>query len=131
MRREGDYILGTPAEIAIDYARNTRASRDGEFIPEMDFKVYDDEVGSSLEEIFDKAWPIFGIKRISTGFDNGDVDLFADYYGGGYGEYACIFREYSENEIAREIKGMLIGIVCNYGCSESRAENQLLIATYI
>lgn len=98
MRIEGKYMLGTINEIAEEISKNilknnvvTRESilkfRNCNFaLPDDDMKLADER----LEIIMDSNMGTYGIKKIATGFDNDDLDLFADYYGGGSGCHNCV-----------------------------------------
>ena len=71
---------------------------------------------------------IYGIKRITTGFDNFDLDLFSDYYGGGSGHYLCICVDMYTVEVVDGIVQLMINTlkiaeVCN--------ENTVIIAEWV
>lgn len=72
-----------------------------------EFDLFNDD----LKYICDHAQGWYGIKRIDTGFNNEDnVDLFADYYGGGCGTYRLMGDWISNNGIVRRITEMIIKV---------------------
>lgn len=114
LRKEGKFILGTIDEVAKElYKADEKnfADRffDCDFAVANDFDLdleYDD-----LETICIDSTGWYGIKKIDTGFDDrheNDVDLFADYYGGGCGTYKLIGDWDDKDLITDIIKEMII-----------------------
>lgn len=115
LRKEGRYILGTIKEVARELYNPNIKDFTERFI-DCDFAlVYDgdfDLFNDNLESICYNAEGWYGIKRIDTGFDNVDnVDLFADYYGGGCGTYRLMGDWISNTEIVRRITEMIIKVL--------------------
>ena len=115
LRKEGRYILGTIKEVARELYNPNIKDFTERFI-DCDFAlVYDgdfDLFNDNLESICDNAEGWYGIKIIDTGFDNVDnVDLFADYYGGGCGTYRLMGDWISNNGIVGRITEMIIKVL--------------------
>lgn len=115
MRIEEKYMLGTVREIAtslagniLDKGRVTHSSQDN--FKDCDFSVLTgtEDLSQNLECIMSGVEGIYGIKKLHTGFDNYDLDLFADYYGGGSGHYVCIFPDMYEAEVVDIIKDVML-----------------------
>lgn len=136
MRKEEDYVLGTPAEIAADVTEKICRGRHEAFIvPEFDFFVIDEEIPSlSLKRQFAAESVdnyIFGLKDIKTGFDNTyGNDLFCDYYGGGCGSYKCLHGLEDKTELEKIIKELICNTLVNYGYLRTRVNEALLIIEY-
>ena len=119
LRKESKYMLGTISEVAKElYNVNEKIFAD-RFI-ECDFAVAEKEdfdlENDDLDFIFENATGYYGIKKIDPGFDNGNydnVDLFADYYGGGCGTYRLIVDWNDTDLIIDTIKEMII-VVLSY-----------------
>lgn len=121
MKRENKYILGTVGEIAeciADEVFEFISSNYTDFISSSHIqdklKVYnfaiaeilsDDEL---LEEVASGANGWYGIRQIETGFDSGGIDLFADYYGGGSGQYGFLDYDYGKDDCVMIIKEMIM-----------------------
>lgn len=115
LRKEGRYILGTIKEVARELYNPNIKDFTERFI-DCDFAlVYDgdfDLFNDNLESICYNVEGWYGIKRIDTGFDNVDnVDLFADYYGGGCGTYRLMGDWISDTGIVRRITEMIIKVL--------------------
>lgn len=135
MRKEGDYILGTPAEIAANVSEEVRKGIYKLIVPEFDFFVIDEEIPSlSLKRQFAAESVdnyIFGLKDIKTGFDNKyGNDLFCDYYGGGCGSYKCLHGLEDKTELEKIIKELICNTLVNYGYLRTRVNEVLLIIEY-
>lgn len=96
MKTEGKYILGAIHEIAKEIAKN-------------------------ISELFQQNEAgVYGIKRIDTGFDNDNLELFADYYGGGNGCYKEIVVGASTEGCVNNIISLLIDTIkFDYLCNEN------------
>ena len=124
LRRENKYMLGTIAEVAKELYKSNEKKFADRFV-ECDFAIADGHVNvgddldfehDDLETIFKNSTGWYGIKKLDTGFDsshNDDVDLFADYYGGGCGTYRLIGDWDNKNEIIKTIREMII-VVFSY-----------------
>ena len=119
LRKDGKYILGTIKEIVKElYNPNEKIFKDR--FRECDFALVETEDFNLLKEpldvIYDNSIGFYGIKKIDTGFDNdgyNDVDLFADYYGGGCGTYKLIGDWENDQEIRNDIKKMIVEVLSN------------------
>ena len=114
LRKEGKYILGTIDEVAKELYKANEKNFADRFI-ECDFAVANDFdldlEKDDLETICIDSTGWYGIKKIDTGFDDrheNDVDLFADYYGGGCGTYKLIGGWGGKDLITDIIKEMII-----------------------
>ena len=136
MRKEGDYVLGTPAEIAADVVEKIYMGRHKLIVPEFDFFDIDEEISSlSLKDQFalklkDGDYS-FGLKDIETGFDNvyGN-DLFCDYYGGGCGSHKRLHGLEDKAELEAIMKELICDMLVNYGFLRARVNEVLLIIEY-
>lgn len=87
---------------------------------DFDFAVteYTSDIGFALSTIAAESESWFGIKQVDTGFDNViDLELFADYYGGGCGVYKTIHPEMSEKEGINIFYDLLLGTLKFSDCS--------------
>lgn len=128
MRREDEkYILGTAEEIAKEIVKNYCDSYNIEDFLECDFAIVDliDPEDFTLEEIRYNSSGWYGIKRINTGFDSNDLDLFADYYGGSCGVYDVLYDGLTLIDCVAIVKNMIMSTlqVC-----ESCKDDTVLIA---
>ena len=124
LRRENKYMLGTIAEVVKELYKSNEKKFADRFV-ECDFAIADGHVDvgddldfehDDLETIFKNSTGWYGIKKLDTGFDsshNDNVDLFADYYGGGCGTYRLIRDWDNKNEIIKTIREMII-VVFSY-----------------
>lgn len=62
---------------------------------------YDEDM--SMEELKDNASSWHGIKAIDTGFDNSNLDVICDYYGGGCLSYSYLNYDMTKTECLRDI----------------------------
>lgn len=115
MRIEGNYILGTIKDVA-EVLYNSHVKDFSERFRNCDFAIdlpidtfnFNDEY---LKDIYENSTGWYGIKKINPGFDSrhdDNVDLFADYYGGGCGTYRLIGDWDDDDEIIDTIIGMII-----------------------
>lgn len=119
MKTEGKYMLGTIKEVATAIAENiiegNRVTRTSiRNFKDCDFAIPDEieATDGSLEMIMDASGGNYGIKSITTGFDNEDLNLFADYYGGGSGQYDCIFVDDDFKMVVDIIQKLIVGTLC-------------------
>ena len=116
MRKGNKYMLGTIDEVAEELYKIDEKKFADRFI-ECDFAIVEgdwDLDKEDLETIYNNTTGWYGIKKINPGFDSShddNVDLFADYYGGGCGTYELIGDwEWADN-IVRTIKDMIIDVL--------------------
>lgn len=65
------------------------------------------------EEIASGAEGWYGIRRIDTGFDDPDLMLCVDYYGGGCASFVHLFDGMTGGEMKEQIKTSLIRTLCS------------------
>lgn len=119
LRKDGKYMLGTIREIStVLYNPEEKIFKDR--FRECDFALVETEDFNLLKEpldvIYENSIGFYGIKKINPGFDNdnyGNVDLFADYYGGGCGTYKLIGDWKEDWQIGSDIKKMIIEVLSN------------------
>lgn len=63
---------------------------DGCYFINCDYCVIDGGEDGTIEEIKENVTSWMGIKSVDTGFDNHDLDIISDYYGGGALSVACL-----------------------------------------
>ena len=114
LRKENKYMLGTIDEVAKELYKSDEKHFKNRFI-DCDFALVDKEnfdiEQDDLEFIYTNSTGWYGIKKIDPGFDSrhyNDVDLFADYYGGGCGTYKEIGDWDSESVIKKYIKEIIL-----------------------
>ena len=117
LRKENKYMLGTIDEVAKELYKADEKIFADRFI-ECDFAVAEKEdfdlENDDLDFIFENTTGYYGIKKIDPGFDNGNydnVDLFADYYGGGCGTYELIGDWEFQDNIVKTIMEMIINVL--------------------
>lgn len=117
LRKEGKFILGTIDEVAKELYKADGKNFSDRFI-ECDFAVAEKEdfdlENDDLETIHINSTGWYGIKKIDPGFDSrhdDNVDLFADYYGGGCGTYRLIGNWDDNDKIVNTIKDMIIDVL--------------------
>lgn len=117
MRKEDKHMLGTIAEVVKELYKIDEKKFSDRFI-DCDFSIAEKEdfdlENDDLETIFKNSTGWYGIKKLDTGFDsdhNDDVDLFADYYGGGCGTYRLIGDWDNEDDIMNTIKEMIVTVL--------------------
>lgn len=127
LRKEGKYLLGTIDDVVKElYNPNEKVFADR--FTECDFALVETEDfnlrDEPLDVIYENSNGFYGIKKIDTGFDNGNydnIDLFADYYGGGCGTYKLIGNWKKDLEIRNDIKEMIVDVLNyqeGYVCSD-------------
>lgn len=109
--RQGKYMLGTIKDIAEElYDANSKYFTDCDFAL-IDNQEIDLNKDIDLEEIHYNSTGWYGIKNLDTGFNSdiyGDLNLFADYYGGSCGQYRFVYGDENENCIYGEITKMIV-----------------------
>lgn len=134
--KQDKYMLGTIKEIAKElYDVNKKDFIDCDFtlIDDQDIDLNNKDI--DLNEICHDSTGLYGIKNIDTGFDiplDNNLNLFADYYGGGYGTYRFICTDYDIDNIYYNIKKIIVDVLCCEGyvtgdsiiiCEINREEN--------
>lgn len=120
LRKENKYMLGTIAEVAKELYKADEKIFENRFL-ECDFAVVEKEDfdldNDDLETIHINSTGWYGIKKINPGFDSrhDNVDLFADYYGGGCGTYELIGNWEFKDNIVRTIMEMIINVLSYEG----------------
>ena len=117
LRKENKYMLGTIDEVAKELYKADEKNFADRFM-ECDFAVVEKEdfdlENDDLETIHINSTGWYGIKKIDPGFDSrhdDNVDLFADYYGGGCGTYELIGDWEFKDNIVRTIMEMIIDVL--------------------
>lgn len=134
MRKENKYMLGIALEIAKELASNIVVNDEATYLSikafkDCDFALADTDCeDESLESICNMSNGFHGIKQQHTGFDSNDLELIADYYGGGSGVYHSIFAGMTEQECAEAIYDLIKGTFQKNG---SYSDDELIIAEYI
>lgn len=134
MRKENKYMLGTALEIAKELASNIIVNDEATYssikaFKDCDFALVDTVCeDESLESICNMSNGYHGIKQQHTGFDSNDLELIADYYGGGAGVYHSIFAGMTVQECVEVIINLIKGTFQKNG---SYADEELIIAQYI
>ena len=117
---EGKYMYGTIREVA-EYIAEELTEK-GFSIPfskfrDFDFSLEIDDVtlqNPLVEEKY-KACEWYGMKHINTGFDSNDMDLIADYYGGGCAQILQLESGMEKDEIASCLTGTMVLTALNSG----------------
>ena len=143
MRQSGDYMLGTVMEIA-EAISKTAATKDGvidyktvKCFKNCDFGVPDTStniqaLATNLQEAFDDGdFPLYGIKRFDLGFGNPNLEVFADYYGGGCGQYECIAAGSSIDECIMIVAKMILCEIATDGTNKSYDNDTVIIAKWV
>lgn len=129
MKREQNILLGTPRGIAkevLKYVLENTINAESKFI-NCDFAVACDEEYETLAERKYNSSGWYGIKKINTGFDSDDLDLFADYYGGGCGIYNTLFDGMTPKDCIDIVQKMIIATM---NITEYCDKNSILIAEF-
>lgn len=129
MRKENECLLGTTIEIAEEITRKYLETGINADFTNIDFAIVDLTTKElkelDLEKIRYSASGWYGIKRIETGFSNDDLELFADYYGGGCGVYDTLYDGLNPKESISIVEKMIIKTL---SVREFVRENDILIA---
>ena len=139
MKTENNYMLGTVKEIAEAIVKNIADENKGlennaqQLFKNCDFTISYSEYSlcdiHTLAEIYeDSESGIYGIKCIDTGFGNVDIDIFADYYGGGSGHYGVLAYGEGYDECTKDIKKLILQCL---NVVETCDENTILVAQWV
>lgn len=94
-------------------------------LPDYDFAIVEDvDKENTLEEIALSAEGWYGLKKLNAGFDNVDMCLIADYYGGGCMKVTSFSGDDGTEYISEAIKNL---ICASLSVEECVNENTLLI----
>lgn len=96
------YIVMTVSQLA-EYTVSRLNFKSNNFIS-CDYCVLDEEdKEKSIKELLTNASSWMGIKPINTGFDNHDLDIASDYYGGGALAVTCLTCDMSQKERINDV----------------------------
>ena len=140
MKQSDDYMLGTVMEIAeaiskpaatkngiIDYKTVKRFINCDFGVPDVDAETITD-----LQAAFHEGdFPLYGIKRFDLGFGNPNLEVFADYYGGGCGQYECIATGSSIDECIAIVAKMILREIAKDGTNKSYDNDTVIIAKWV
>lgn len=140
MRTENRFMLGTIDEVSEEIAKYIEETA----LETLRFKGIDfflppcnkDELNFKDKSIIDIVSEgdcyFYGIKQLSTGFDNDySLDLFADYYGGGCGVYERIFPDDNITNIKYTIEAMIRHVLEDNEGMFSFSKDTLIIAEWL
>ena len=127
--RQGKYMLGRIKDIV---AEIYHPNEDKTKFDNIDFALCDESdlnfaKNIDLEEVHCNASGWYGIKYIETGFCYDTslcIDLFADYYGGGCGEYGTLWIDDSREKNILVIKQMIVDTL---SCQEGTVTDDMWI----
>lgn len=112
-----NYVIGKPE----DFARSALGKNLKNFTP-YDFAVMDtsafEETPEDLRRVADcsKGW--YGIKKVDTGFDSNELQIVADYYGGGCAAFLSLDTK-EDYEIAIQlVTNLILQSMCMERCSK-------------
>lgn len=111
LKEHGNKAMGTARELAeymADFLSSESHIDEESNFYDCDFAVANTKAEGELDEIAASSSGWYGIKKIDTGFDSGNLDLFADYYGGGCGVFRSLFDGMSRTTIVEELECMLL-----------------------
>lgn len=119
LRKEEEYILilGTIEEVAKELYNPDEKEFKNKF-KDCDFATVDMDLLNKYEDDLETIYLIstgwYGIKKIDPGFENSyldNIDLFADYYGGGCGVYKFIGDWQDDKDIIKTIEGIIVEVL--------------------
>lgn len=115
MRHEGNLMICTVEGLA-NYLKKNITIHNGEWnkFPECDFCIIDEDDTRTLEEIRGDAESWYGLKVVDGGFDNNDLVIMADYYGGG-STHICVIWDDGfgvDDSIIQDLTKLIIDTLC-------------------
>ena len=137
MKTENNYMLGTVKEIAEAITENIADKNKGlrnearQLFKNCDFTILDynlDDTRTLSDMYEDSENGIYGIKYIKTGFHNLNMDIFADFYGGGHGCYGMLTYDEMYKECIEDIKRLMLQCI---NTREKCDENTILVAQWV
>lgn len=112
-----NYVIGKPE----DFARSVLGEKSGNFTP-YDFAVMDtaafEETPEDLRRIADCSEGWYGIKKIDTGFDSNELQIVADYYGGGCAAFLSLDPEEDCESAVQYVTDLILQSMCMERCSK-------------
>lgn len=114
-----NYVIGKPE----DFARSVlgRKNKAEDFTP-YDFVVMDtaafEEDPEDLEYVADCSEGWYGIKKIDTGFDSNELQIIADYYGGGCTAFLSLDPEEDYETAVQSVTDLILQSMCMERCSK-------------
>lgn len=131
---QGNYYTCTVEELAEMVARRICQQNPGETqFNTVNFSLTDYDSTSVIrytpEEVASDASGWYGIRRIDAGFDDPDLMLCVDYYGGGCASFVHLFDGLTGGEIKEKIqKAMVRTLAIGEGLSVEYVTNSILSA---
>lgn len=112
-----NYVVGKPD----DLARSVLGEKMEDFTP-YDFAVMDtaafEETPEDLRRVADCSERWYGIKKVDTGFDSNELQIVADYYGGGCAAFLSLDPK-EDYEIAIQlVTNLILQSMCMERCSK-------------
>lgn len=112
-----NYVVGKPD----DLARSVLGEKMEDFTP-YDFAVMDtaafEETSEDLKRVADCSEGWYGIKKVDTGFDSNELQIVADYYGGGCAAFLSLDPK-EDYEIAIQfVTNLILQSMCMERCSK-------------
>lgn len=112
-----NYVVGKPG----DFARSVLGKNLENFTP-YDFAVMDtaafEETPEDLRRVADYSEGWYGIKKVDTGFDSNELQIVADYYGGGCAAFLSLDPK-EDYEIAIQfVTNLILQSMCMERCSK-------------
>lgn len=112
-----NYVVGKPD----DLARSVLGEKMEDFTP-YDFAVMDtaafEETPEDLRRVADCSEGWYGIKKVDTGFDSNELQIVADYYGGGCAAFLSLDPK-EDYEIAIQfVTNLILQSMCMERCSK-------------
>lgn len=112
-----NYVVGKPD----DLARSVLGEKMEDFTP-YDFAVMDT---AAFEETPEDFWSIadcsegwYGIKKIDTGFDSDELQIVADYYGGGCAAFLSLDTKEHYEIAIQLVTNLILQSMCMERCSK-------------
>lgn len=131
---QGNYYTCTVEELAELVARRICQPNPGETqFNTVNFSLTDYDSTSvsryTPEELASGAEGWYGIRRIDTGFDDPDLMLCVDYYGGGFASFVHLFDGLTGGEMKEKIqKAMVRTLAMGEGLSADDILSSILSA---
>ena len=105
-----NYVVGKPD----DLARSVLGEKMEDFTP-YDFAVMDT---AAFEETPDCSEGWYGIKRVDTGFDSNELQIVADYYGGGCAAFLSLDPEEDCATAIQYVTNLILQSMCMERCDK-------------
>lgn len=112
-----NYVIGKPE----DFARSALGKNLENFTP-YDFAVMDtaafEETPEDLRSIADCSEGWYGIKKIDIGFDSDELQIVADYYGGGCAAFLSLDTKEHYEIAIQLVTNLILQSMCMERCSK-------------